>query len=58
MIEALLFVTALGVFLLLLVGVSKGGSDRRSDLGWLAYREERRDPQAGKTRNRKGRRNA
>ena len=58
MIEALLFVTALGVFLLLLVGVSKGGSDGRSSLGWLAYREERRDPQAGKKGSGKGRRHA
>ena len=55
MIEALLFVTALGVFLLLLVGVSKGGRDERSDLGLLAYREERHDSSVGKVESGKDR---
>lgn len=41
MIEALLLVIALGVFLLLLIGVSRDGRDDGAKLGLLAYREAR-----------------
>lgn len=57
-IEAALFVIALGVFLLLLIGVSRDGRNERASRGLLAYREERRDPKDRKAGSGKGGRHA